>query len=419
MERKFVEVFSLSQRPYVQAAMFLGSTLYYVFFIWDRIIDPGSWEITHAIRGAITLFVWVCAVLLFLQSLQRHLEIISTASVTVSAVGLSVIYSILASGFDYGAIGLVLVILFGFSLLPIRILYFTTFCVLSWASFVVCEVLATNSKPGMIIVNNMSIGTAVALGMLSACLRELSARRQFTTSHELEASRLRVEELLHSMLPKEIVARIQAGETAIADAYGEVSIVFADLVGFTELARRVSPTHLVEVLNELFSRFDLEAERHGIEKIKTIGDAYMAVGGLSERRGDSDHADRAAKFALAIQGIVAELSDRMDYPMKIRVGLHVGPIVAGVIGTKRPAFDCWGEAVNLASRLEHSAAPGGILISESAYWRLRSHFPTKILDDVDLKGIGPAKVFLLQSQIPDGSCAQSPWHLTRHRGQAT
>lgn len=198
------------------------------------------------------------------------------------------------------------------------------------------------------------------------------------------------------MLPREIVQRIQAGEAPIADAYGEVSIVFADLVGFTELSRKVSPGHLVELLGQLFSAFDAEAERYGIEKIKTIGDAYMAIGGMTSQPNAPNHAERAAHFAIALHRVVAKLAQDLDYPINIRVGLHVGPVVAGVIGMKRPAFDAWGEAVNLASRLEHNAAVGGILISEAAYWRLHKVFPIKVLDEVNLKGIGPAKVFLLE-----------------------
>jgi adenylate cyclase len=196
------------------------------------------------------------------------------------------------------------------------------------------------------------------------------------------------------MLPREIVDRIQDGETAIADAYGEVSIVVADLVDFTSLSRRLTPTQLVAVLNRLFSCFDDEAERYGIEKIKTIGDAYLAVGGMSGAA--QDHAERAALFALALQHGVERLSRELDLPISIRVGLHIGPVVAGVIGTKRPAFDCWGDTVNVATRLETAAQPGGVLISESASWRLRDRFSISRLDQVVLKGIGPATVFLLE-----------------------
>jgi adenylate cyclase len=181
----------------------------------------------------------------------------------------------------------------------------------------------------------------------------------------------------------------------IADTYGDVSIVFADLVGFTTLSTRLSPAQLVDMLDRLFSRFDARAEEFGIEKIKTIGDAYMAVAGLSEAV--YDHVQRAARFAFAMQQEVDGLAAELGYAINVRVGLHVGPVVAGVIGRKRPAFDCWGEAVNLASRLEHTASPGAILISESAYLRLRRDFQTTVIDDVELRGLGRTKAYVLHA----------------------
>jgi class 3 adenylate cyclase len=121
----------------------------------------------------------------------------------------------------------------------------------------------------------------------------------------------------------------------------------------------------------------------------------MAVAGLSDRA--QDHVDRAARFAFAMRQEVDALSADMGYPINVRIGLHVGPVVAGVIGRKRPAFDCWGEAVNLASRLEHTASPGAILISEAAHRRLRANFQTTVIDDVELRGIGATKAYLLHS----------------------
>jgi class 3 adenylate cyclase len=132
-----------------------------------------------------------------------------------------------------------------------------------------------------------------------------------------------------------------------------------------------------------------------MEKIKTIGDAYMAIGCVRASEEAQDHAHRAAEFALDIHDVVTRVSHELDYPLRLRVGLHVGPVIAGVIGKKRPAFDCWGEAVNLASRLENRAEPGGILISEPAYWRLRHLYQTSELSEVELKGIGMSKVFRL------------------------
>ena len=203
------------------------------------------------------------------------------------------------------------------------------------------------------------------------------------------------------MLPREVVQRIQAGETAIADLHGEVSIIFADLAGFTEMSRKISPSHLVKVLNDLFSSFDRDAERLGIERIKTIGDAYMAIGGLSRSADGVDHVEAAALFALAIQARVLLLVSEMEYPLQIRVGLHVGPVVAGVIGVTRPAFDCWGESVNLASRIEGHATPGTILVSESAYWRLKPLFAMAPQGETELKGIGTTRVFRLVGPVGD------------------
>jgi class 3 adenylate cyclase len=201
------------------------------------------------------------------------------------------------------------------------------------------------------------------------------------------------------MMPGEIVERIQAGETTIADMHGEVSIVFADLVGFTALSRRISAAALVQMLNRVFSRFDAAANRFGVEKIKTIGDAYMAVGGLSYGEDARDHAERMADFALAMRETADELAREMDLPIAIRVGLHVGPVVAGVIGVKRPAFDCWGDAVNMASRLEHASVTGAILISEAAAERLRHAFEVDAAPAVDLKGIGLATVYVLRGRL--------------------
>lgn len=396
-ERAFLNAFVTARWRYLQAAMVLGGIVYYVFFLWDRIVDPVHADLAHAIRALIVVCVlWAGAASLNLSFVRERLEVILLVYTTVPSIGLSVICVVLTNGFEFGAAGLIVIVLFVFTLLQMRFPYLLAFCLLSWGSFALCEALfSTGGRPGLFLLNSMSIGAAVSLGLFSAVMRERAARLQFRTDNQLRKSRQRVEDLLHSMLPEEIVRRIQAGETIIADAHGEVSIVFADLVGFTELSRRMSPRQIVEILNRLFSSFDAEAERHGIERIKTIGDAYMAVGGLSSAR--ASHAEDAANFALALQGCVSRLSADLDIPLSIRVGLHVGPVVAGVIGTKRPAFDCWGETVNVASRLETTASPGGVLISESAYWRLRERFAIRSLTEVALKGLGPTKVFLLEA----------------------
>ena len=309
-ERAFRNEFVTARWRYLQAAMILGGFVYYVFFLWDRIVDPVHADVAHAIRAFIVVCVlWAGAASLNLGFVRERLETILLVYTTVPSIGLSIICVVLTNGFDFGAAGLIVIILFVFSLLQMRILYLLAFCLMSWGSFAVCEILfATGGRPGLFFLNSMCIGAAVSLGLFSAVTRERAARLQFRTERQLRTSRQRVEDLLHSMLPEEIVRRIQAGETIIADAHGEVSIVFADLVGFTELSRRMSPRQIIEVLNRLFSSFDAEAERHGIDRIKTIGDAYMAVGGLSA--GSARSRRRCGELRVGAAGLRVPALDR-------------------------------------------------------------------------------------------------------------
>ena len=375
-----------------------------LFSLWDPIIDASHADEAFKVRAyVVTPLVWLCAGALFVPKAERLYEPIATLGAIAGGVGMSVICGILDRGIDYGAAGILLVLLFVFTLLPVRLVYFLIFCAAIGGSFWIVQSVSKNYSNGMPLVNFMLIGTAVFLGIVSAIWRERQARQQFRTLKALNQSHARVEELLHSMLPRQIVRRIQGGETMIADEYGDVSIVFSDLVGFTSLSRRIGASELIALLNRLFSDFDVAAERHGMHKIKTIGDAYMAVGNLIEEHRCDHYAINAAEFAFEMQRAVAALGEGLGYPLHIRVGLHIGPVVAGVIGSSRPAFDCWGEAVNLASRLESSAAPGAVMISEAASERLRHIYRIEVLEEVDLKGIGSTRVYLLMPDRVDGA----------------
>jgi adenylate cyclase len=396
MERLFWHEYIGQYRPLIMGIMFFGGLAFYGFFVWDNAIDAAGARSTHPIRAEIMFLIWLCVLGCLIPAMHRHLEWLQTIAVSVASIGLAAIYTLLANGYDYSSSGLVLIIMFAASLLPLRLPFFVAFCAATLIAFFVGQAASPPSRPGLALANALVMICASVWGVLAVAWREWNARGKFLAQDQLAASRARIEELLHQMLPTEIVGRIQAGAPSVADAHGEVSIVFADLVGFTELSRRISPSHLVETLNSLFSGFDEEADRHGIERIKTIGDAYMAVGGIGDTR---NHAARSADFALAIRRVANRLTEQHGFPLQIRIGLHVGPIVAGVIGKKRPAFDCWGESVNLASRLEHAAQPGAILISESAYWRLRDQFLVEVSEEVELKGIGRTRVYRLLDRL--------------------
>ncbi|WP_172327638.1 adenylate/guanylate cyclase domain-containing protein [Mangrovicoccus sp. HB161399] len=206
---------------------------------------------------------------------------------------------------------------------------------------------------------------------------------------QVEYERDRADALLHAMLPAPVIRRLRAGEEVIADRFDAATIVFADIVDFTPLTRRIPAEELVGRLAELFLAFDGIAERHGIEKIKTIGDAYMAACGVPEPA--EDHAARAFDFARDLIAATRDGSGGLD----IRVGLHAGPVVAGLIGRVRFLYDVWGETVNLASRLESTGVPGHIHLTGEAAAHLRADQRRGWeARGAELKGIGWTETFL-------------------------
>lgn len=189
---------------------------------------------------------------------------------------------------------------------------------------------------------------------------------------QLQAERERSERLLLDILPGPIAQRMKNGEVNIADQYPDATVLVTDLVGFTALAAHIPAEQVVCLLNEIFSAFDGLVERHGLEKIKTIGDAYMAAGGVCLPR--SDHAQAIAKLALAMREEIAQINGQYNTSIQIRTGIHTGALVAGVIGRKKFAFDLWGDTVNVACRLESLCEPGTIQVSEATYDRLKNEF---------------------------------------------
>ncbi|OUD16330.1 adenylate/guanylate cyclase domain-containing response regulator [Thioflexithrix psekupsensis] len=217
--------------------------------------------------------------------------------------------------------------------------------------------------------------------------------REHAFLQKLQEEQEKSEKLLLNILPKPIADRLKSGEHTIADSFPEVTVMFSDLVKFTELSAGISPTQLVEKLNEIFLAFDLLADKHGLEKIKTIGDSYMLVGGLPTPR--ADHAQAVAAMALDMFTAIEELNHKNRSNFKIRVGIHTGPVVAGVIGKNKFNYDLWGDAVNIASRMESHGIPGQIQISESTYQRVKNHFILEKRGIIEVKGKGEMVTYLL------------------------
>ncbi len=216
--------------------------------------------------------------------------------------------------------------------------------------------------------------------------------RQITDA-ALKESQEQSERLLLNILPAAIAERLKKDTRAIAEQFDEVTILFADLVGFTPLSTRITPTELVNFLNEIFSKFDELTEKHNLEKIKTIGDAYMVVGGLPVSR--VDHAEAVAQMALDMQRVIADFQRKYSEDLQIRIGINTGSAIAGVIGVKKFIYDLWGDAVNIASRMESSGLPGKIQVTEATYERLKDQYQFEKRGQVSVKGRGDMTTYWL------------------------
>ena len=214
---------------------------------------------------------------------------------------------------------------------------------------------------------------------------------------QLQAEREKSEQLLQNVLPKAIAARMKAGEMNIVDNYADATVLFADLVGFTTLAAHIGGEQVVYFLNEVFSAFDLLAEKRGLEKIKTIGDAYMIAGGIPVPR--PDHAEVIAELALEMRDEIDRFNRQNSTSICIRVGIHTGPVVAGVIGRKKFAYDLWGDTVNIASRLESLGEAGGIQISQATYDRIKGRFRFERKHGLDIRGRGEVIAYWLSDRL--------------------
>ena len=209
----------------------------------------------------------------------------------------------------------------------------------------------------------------------------------------LRAEQEKSERLLLNILPETIADRLKQGQSNIADGFTEVTILFADIVGFTEISSRTSPQELVELLNKIFSAFDYLTDRYGLEKIKTIGDSYMVAGGLPVSC--ANHAESIAEMALEMQQEIMQFTDESGQPLQIRIGINTGPVVAGVIGTKKFIYDLWGDAVNTASRMESQGLPGKIQVSDSTYQLLCDKYVLDGRRTIEIKGKGEMTTYFL------------------------
>ncbi|WP_460786501.1 adenylate/guanylate cyclase domain-containing protein [Nocardioides maradonensis] len=237
-----------------------------------------------------------------------------------------------------------------------------------------------------------TLGMAAIAWTIAYALERLR-RTDFLRQRELEEARARSDEILHNVLPASIADRLRTGAGAIADSAPNVTVLFSDIVGFTPVSETLTPEALVQLLDTMFREFDELCDRRGMEKIKTVGDAYMAVAGLPNP--DPDHAASAAELALDMQRTLSRLSADWPSPIAMRIGIASGPVVAGVIGQRKFTYDLWGDTVNTASRMESSGRPHRIQVAESTHALLEDRYAFSAPQVVDVKGKGPMTTYFL------------------------
>jgi class 3 adenylate cyclase len=278
-----------------------------------------------------------------------------------------------------------------------RFIYAALRSVVIGAGFVVAAV--NYPGQGHLLIDAFILGAAIFGTLLALRLLEQSRRRVFVQdlviaeqSAALAREKEQSDRLLLNVLPSRISARLRDGEHTIADKYPAVSVLFADIVGFTPLVARLSPAEMIEMLGALFASFDELTGERGLEKIKTIGDAYMVAAGLPEPM--ADHAERAVDLGLAMIDAASRVGPvTAGRRCVVRVGVHSGPVVAGVIGRRKFAFDVWGDTVNVASRLESQGMASRVHISHGTWLLVRDRFVAEPRGPLRLRGLGAIQTY--------------------------
>jgi guanylate cyclase len=305
---------------------------------------------------------------------------------------------ILVGGFlPSGAVGLwgILAPLGALVFLQVRqaIRWFGAFVIVFVLTGILGEVLFTDADVPSWFTSTMLALNVIGAGSVAFMLLASFANERNAALRALQTEQERSEALLANVLPRSIAERLKSATRSIADHFDSASILFADVVDFTPLARRLDPAEVVGILDQLFSHFDTLVERHGLEKIKTIGDAYMAAAGVPDPL--PDHARKAALLALDMQAAVGSSAVAGELGLELRIGINTGPVVAGVIGTKRFLYDLWGDAVNTASRMESNGSPGEIQITRPTFELLKDDFVCRRRGTIEVKGHGQMETWYL------------------------
>lgn len=382
------------------ASIFAG-LLFLSLGIWDELIDPGSLTDTLPAR----LLTALGFLLLFLVTLNRNwslraIHILLAIGFGIATVGFAVVVGEIDNGYLVGVPGFI-VSLSAISAGPVS--HRGLLLVLGVATLTPLVVYSARGATSTEILNlGLWMGSGAGFAYISWRVIDSARRRVFLVERALAVERDKVDALVRKMVPGSIADRLTDGETAISDRHEEVTVLFADIVGFTRFSESHDAGEIVGLLNALFSRFDALVAEHGLEKIKTLGDGYMVAGGAPVPL--ADHAAAVVRLAVAMRESTGDFRREHGVDWLLRTGIHSGAVVAGVIGTDRYAYDMWGDTVNVASRLESTGVGGEIHLSAETALRLNGAFELDRLGKIELKNREPVEAYRLSEQADHGSC---------------
>ena len=375
-----------------------GAVEFVLFPQWDADL----WAVRAVMLPPLVLLSPLLFVERFVPLMRRRVQpLLFAAGIWVLTCFADMGYQLIEGGYEkaiyFGGMAYLLTTLFLYIAVRLRVIYGATLGFGSFAFGMLAVSQVTSDLFILLSFGFIGLGTNI-VGSLAAYAVERYLRLNWHGHQRLVLEQDKVERLLHNILPEEIANRLKESNEAIADGFESVTVLFADIVGFTPLSEELTPKELVTLLDTIFSEFDVLAEKYGVEKIKTIGDAYMVAAGIPQPR--PDHAEAAASMGLEMREAIARISKTYQGDLQIRIGLHSGPVVAGVIGQRKFIYDLWGDTVNTASRMESHSMPGAIQLSdetrqlladaEGATYRIESR------GTVDIKGKGPMTTFWLQ-----------------------
>jgi class 3 adenylate cyclase len=398
VERQYVALRLERVVPLARLGSVIGGLAFLGYGAWDLLLDPQALSRTGPIRLAVAALFAATYAMTYWRVVRSSsaiwLALVLTNYLAV-AIGYSLILRELPEGFLAGVSGFILGMIF----VPVLVIT-STQAIIVLLPLIAAPLLFMYGQGATTfeIINAAAwIGGGGFFAIGFTYLVDAINRRSFQLERSLEIERQRSETLLLNILPAKIAERLKATEATIADDFPSATVLFADIVGFTVLSRRLTAAEVVALLNDLFSRFDRLALAHGIEKIKTIGDGYMAAAGVPAGR--PDHAEAVARLALDMREAFAAFRRERGMEVKLRIGIHSGGIVAGVIGKHKFAYDLWGDTVNVASRMESHGLPDEIQVSAET----RALLPDTCLVEergmIEIKGHAARRTYLLKRMV--------------------